>query len=171
MHINLNRDSYKTTTAKNLLLDHIRLNFHAWHFLVEFGFFELSNGNGQHGALNWLHTDEFVETLMMQKRKYNYCKTRIDDRLRLQMPYLKAMWMIQFHLKLMIEWVSWLTMSSLPWGLHMQESANPFCSMVVLVPLPLSVMVMGPLTPLYSMSTGALIVMSLLQCKISSRIY
>jgi hypothetical protein len=48
----------------------------------------------------------------------------------------------------------------------MQESANPFCSMVVFVPLPLSVIVMGPLTPLYSMSTGALIVMSLLHCEV-----
>lgn len=48
----------------------------------------------------------------------------------------------------------------------MQESANPFCSMVVFVPLPLSEIVMGPLTPLYSMSIGALTVMSLLRSEV-----
>lgn len=36
----------------------------------------------------------------------------------------------------------------------MTESEYPFRSMVVLVPLPVSMMVMGPVTPLYKASVG-----------------
>ena len=50
--------------------------------------------------------------------------------------------------------------ASLPKGLQMTRSAYPLPSTVVTVPLPESVMVMGPVTPLKTVSMGAVMVSS-----------